>query len=239
MRKPGLAKAISASVLSAVLGLVLLGSAAVSASGGDFEDEEAQFRAFYNEWGVSSQVQDGLVELLENGELLDSMRAGEPSSSELLDDGDSLVRIDTYPDGSILVLEVEKPDEDLPPSSGVGPLANSLTGCSVSSGGGWASYSNCLVKANTGTMVIQFRVSYEKYAGANAKLLSSHSGSSSAAYGTITLPKRSLWRPNSTAVQKATVKYHAKFKSWNGAASEDIYLGFWLSANGTWSITNS
>lgn len=239
MNKPRLTKDINASVLTAVLGLALLGSVAVPAAGTDFDDEEVQFRAFYNEWGVSGQIQDELVNSLENGELIDSMRAGEPSHIELLDDGDSLVRIETYPDGSILVLEVEKPDEDLSPPSGVQPLTNSLTGCSASSGGGWATYSNCLVKANTGTMVIQFRVSYEKYVGANAKLLSSHSASSSAGYGTITLPKRSLWRPNSTAAQKAVVKYHAKFKSWNGAASEDIYLGFWLSANGSWNITNS
>lgn len=109
---------------------------------------------------------------------------------------------------------------------------NALSGCTITSGTGWAHYENCQVQSDDGVHNFRYKVTYEKYAQANAKIMSAWDAKITCVWGGCTAPERSMWRPKSTATQDAVVKYHSQYTSWNNGASEDLYLSLWLSKKG-------
>lgn len=189
-------------------------------------------------------TQDTLVrEMIDTG-MVDSMR-GIPSASvdHHVSNGMS-VDVYTYPDGSIAVLEAQIPVVASSPKSGgmvLSAAANAVTGCTTTSGSGWVHYDNCQVSTFDGVVTLTFKVSYEKYSGAFAKITASDETQAKASclYGSCTEPTRSLWRPQSTSTTKAVVKYHTYYTSWNGASGGDAYAGFWLDLYGNFNLTNS
>lgn len=202
-------------------------------------DPTAQIREFWTEYGVAPALQDALAAKLESGGNLDSGNAyAEPVSTDTTTSSTMTMTVETFADGSIRVTGIENAPTSTAESS-VGTLATGITDCRSYSGTGFVHYTGCRVISANGTQNISFKVDYEKYSHAHAKILRTYSANATSNYGTITDPKRSLWRPQSTASQKAVAKYKSYYESHNGASSETIYLAFWLSSNGTRSAGRS
>lgn len=206
----------------------------------DAPPSDAEIREFWTEYGVTPNVQDALVNKLEVGGKLDSANAfAEPVDVSTTTHDGMNVTVETFADGSIRASGIEQAtaaDEQ------VGTLDTGVTDCTVTSGTGFVAYTGCQVFSANGTQNIQFKVNYERYRGAHAKILRSWDAKATSRFGTVTpaddLP-RTLWRPESTATQKAVVKYKTDYESWNGASSETIYLAFWLASDGTRSVGRS
>lgn len=222
--------ACAAAIGLAVIALVTTPAHADSTSALAARDQLQQLRDFYSDWGVTGSAQDGVLEEFRTTGYLDAFGSVEPvSTKHTIKDGMSY-EIATFEDGSIAVSGVEIATRNA--TTGSSQVIRSITGCTVTSGTGWAHYANCKVHADDGVHNFRYTVTYEKYSQANAKLMSSSEAKITCIWGSCTAPERSLWRPQSTATQDAVVKYHSQYTSWNNAASEDIYLSLYLSKTG-------
>lgn len=194
-------------------------------------------RVFWSEHGVSEQIQQSLVDKLNESGTIDAIsQDAEPVSVENRRVAGAEVTVATFEDGSITVTSFESPD---PVPEGSIASRAVYGNCQVTSGSGWASYKNCEVVSDAGVYRIGFKVTYERYATMNAKILSSGSEQAVAGGGAITHPTRYLWRPQSTSNQSAVVKYRSYYTAWTSSYSEDVYLGFWVSRTGTPSTSTS
>lgn len=225
-------RSLAAGALAAA---VSLGSIAPAvATGSVTDDSSAEIRAFWDHYGVAPEIQDALVAKLESNGSLDASSAyAEPVSVDTDTTASVTVTVETFADGSIRVSGIETAPGDDESTGGIGLLDAGVTDCKSTSGTGWVHYTGCRVFSANGTQNISFKVDYEKYSAGNAKIIRSYGAVSSSQYGSMTLPTRTLWRPQSSATQKAVAKYRSDYESHNGASSETIYLAFWLSSNGT------
>lgn len=233
-RVMGARRRITVSTLVAIW-LAAASTAAVAAPA--VPDPYESARAFWSEHGVSEQVQQSLVEKLNETGTIDAISfAMEPVTVETQQSGTAEVTVATFEDGSIAVTSFENPD----PTTEDSIVGRAVHGnCQVTSGSGWATYKNCEVVSDAGVYRIGFKVTYERYATMNAKIISSGSEQAVSGGGSITHPTRSLWRPQSTSNQSAVVKYHSYYTAWTSSYSEDVYLGFWVSRTGTPSTSTS
>lgn len=228
-------RTLAASALAAAVSLGAIAPAGATDTATD--ESSAEIRAFWDQYGVDPDVQDALVAKLESHGKLDASGAhAEPVSVDTDTTAGMSVTVETFADGSIRVSGVEQANASSESTGGIELLDSGVTDCTSSSGTGWVHYTGCRVFSANGTQNISFKVDYEKYSAGHAKILRSYGAVSSSQYGSMTLPTRTLWRPQSSATQKAVAKYSSDYESHNGASSETIYLAFWLSSNGTRSV---
>ncbi|MCC4909083.1 hypothetical protein [Microbacterium sp. cx-59] len=232
--KTRLGRFVSACVVVAGVssGMLFVGSAANAAE--ITSDDSAAFEEFYDRYGVDDATQQRLIQVLESGELLDSMTSGaEPVSTVETDAEGSTEIISTFEDGSISVTSLEKPS--VAPSDGtVAPRA--VSGCTLYNGGGFASYSNCLVSNGNGTTSLQFRADYSRSAN-SASISNWRDAQVVAHYGTASAPTLTPVRTTATPQQPAVVTMYSRFTSYNGLSSEDLYLSLRVSPSQAWTTT--
>lgn len=195
------------------------------------EPDWSPFVLWISSYGVNTATQTALVGKLSAGEILDSARGGVPISTSDQSTAAQSILVDTYADGSISVSTLERPSVA---KLGIAPLA--ITGCSVSSGAGYASYSNCLVQQSNGTVTLQFRANYSRFTG-GANISWYGTQAVSALYGTATYPSLTLVRASQSGSLPAVVTAHSRYTSWNGASSEDIYLSLRVNSGSAWTTT--
>ncbi len=148
---------------------------------------------------------------------------------------DSTANVATYADGSIAVTTLENATPTDP-----GTISTrGISGCTVTSGSGYATYSGCLISAGDGIKFLSFRASYQRVSGGYAKILSSNSPATASNYGDMTDPVRAYMRYQSTSLQDAVVKYSSVYTSWSSGGSETVYTSLWLTAGGTASVGRS
>lgn len=194
-----------------------------------------QFTEFLNDNGVTEEVQQSLVEKVSAGEILDSAKGINPvSETSYEESGNSITRA-VFPDGSITVVTAQIPTES--PGGGIMPFGTIFNGCKATTGSGWATFKGCNVQGDNGQAFLKFKVDYERYNGAHAKILRTYDAKSGSTIGwNTTAAKRTKWVPQSSIGAKAHAKYHTRTTNVIGAGSFDFYTGFYLDYKGNWSV---
>lgn len=202
-------------------------------------EDEQNIIDFWNEYDVPENTQNSLLDAIRNGDFTEASRAGvEPVESEEITKNGVQQTIERFSDGSIRVTGIQKPTKAKKGTAST--YAGTISGCSTTSGAGWATYKGCLVSIRTDTLYLSFKATYEKYSGASAKILSTYSPAMDTYGGVqiVTAPTRSRWVPNSSTTGQAVATYRATIKSWNGGSSEVVYLSLRLNTSGSASVTN-
>lgn len=198
-------------------------------------DSNQELRNFLSNHGVSNVKTDALVKKFASGRPLDSMTGSAPLSTKTWIEGSQQVWLYTYPDGSVSTGRLQLPSSTTA-SDTMNTMGTSIRECTTTSGSGWATFKNCKVQADNGAVYISFRVDYERYVGANAKILRSYDPRVGTAIGwTATLPKRTSWVPNSFLGSKALVRYRTNASSLG--SYEDFYATFYLDYKGATSVS--
>ncbi|WP_460739307.1 hypothetical protein [Microbacterium neimengense] len=214
--------------------MVFLGATSASATSTTTTADAAAFEEFYDRYGVDEATQSALLEQLDAGEILDSMTSGaEPVTTYERDSAQQTEFVSVFEDGSISVTGFEKPVEEVDEGA-VGTRA--VSDCTSYSGGGYASYANCLVSNGNGTMSLQFRADYSRWAS-GASISNARDAQVVAHYGTATAPTLTTVRASATPQQEAVVTMYSRFTSWNGLSSEDLYLSLRVNATQAWTTT--
>lgn len=142
----------------------------------------------FDELGVAESARQGLLEKYANDVPWDNMSGEEPISTEEYRIGITDYHRMLYPDGSVVLETMEKPDVPTVtgPSGTLSPMA--ISGCSYIYSAGVASYSNCEIKRDAGTLMMMFHANYWQSAyGAGASLANSWDWDIQAAAGTCAL----------------------------------------------------
>ncbi len=190
-----------------------------------------EVRAFFTEYGVDSDTQDALVASMEAGDLIDALKSGqEPVSSQTqIKDGFEETVL-TYADGSVGVTAMEIPQ----PAPTTGVSARAISGCTVHSGAGWASSTNCKVSHTAAYASLSFYANYQQTASGGS-ISNIRDSSISATFGSVSDKSLKLIRANSTSSQPAVATLHGYWSS--GTLAEDLYLSLRVNASGGWTTT--
>lgn len=187
-------------------------------------EDEAATRAFWQKYGVDQATQDTLMKKLKRGERTDASSFADPERTEDIDINGMRQAVAFYADGSITVVGTEIPE---PTSIGqMGTRGVGISGCSTTSGAGWATYKNCKVNVSSDSITMNFRATYERYSGAAGKILSTSSPAASSRNGTkiTSAPKRIRFVKVAGKYQDAVATYRTGLVSHNNNYSETIDL---------------
>ncbi len=188
-------------------------------------------RAFFAEYGVDPDTQDALIASMESGDMIDALKAGqEPvSSTTQIRDGFEETVL-TYADGSVGVTALEIPQ----PAPTTDVSARAISGCTVNSGAGWASSSNCKVSHSAAYATLSFYANYQQTASGGT-ISNPRNGEISATFGSVSNKSLKLIRANSTSSQPAVATLHGYWSS--SSVAEDLYLSLRVNAGGGWTTT--
>ncbi|WP_461004969.1 hypothetical protein [Trueperella pyogenes] len=127
------------------------------------EDERASLINEFVYYGVDDEVATKLLDKLQNGYPLDSMRPeAVPTSTTSHARGTEIEVVRTYADGSIAVGTTPDFERIKNSSIGDGPQLRSVSGCTYSSGGAYAGYwRNCVASENLIVVRMGFTFDYE------------------------------------------------------------------------------
>jgi len=165
-------------LVGALAGALLLGSTAGAATaatppeGGAVNaltsEEVSQLETFFNENGVSPDVQSTLISKFEAGVPWDSLTEGKtPTSTQTKTSGKNLVTTSVFQDGSIVVETA--PNFSKPASDE--PVLRGVTNCQYTSGGAYAGYwNNCNAYVNKGVIGMGFDFDYEYTRGVGSSI---------------------------------------------------------------------
>ncbi|WKK73062.1 hypothetical protein Q0F99_09570 [Rathayibacter oskolensis] len=188
-----------------------------------------EVRTFFSDYGVSAMTQDNLIAVLEAGGTIDSMEedAAPVSSRTQTKDGYDTT-IDTFADGSIMVRDLQVATEA--PEGSVG--ARAITECSLTNGGGYALYDDCLIRQSNGTTSLSFRADYQRYTG-GAQITRADTAKVSAVYGEASAPTVSIVNGTSVGATEAVATAHSRLTA--SASSEDLYLSLRVTSDQAYS----
>lgn len=212
---------------------IALGSVAPAAADTPDGHDWNQLRAWFTVYGVSAGHQNELIATLDSGGVLDSMRAGGvPVKEQLVESDNATTTITTFADHSVSVGTVEKPA----PTDGSSNQPRAISGCSTYSSGGAVSYQNCQVSQSNGTVTLEFKADYSRWAS-GASIANWRDANAIVNYGSATTPDWSFIRSSATVTTPATVTAHSRYTTYNGAGSEDLYLSLRVSSSQAWTTT--
>lgn len=221
----------------AALGLavvLLVGGTTGATAADESRYDTPDVRDFYTKYGVDEATQDRLIASMEEGDLIDALSSGEEpvSAEEILRDGVIEV-VYTYQDGSVAVTSLENPEPLLPGS--ISPRA--VSGCTINSGSGYVTATNCLVNHTAAYASLSFRANYQRYASATGGSISPRYGTDviSSTIGSISSQSLTLVRANSTATEPAVATLYGYLSG--GVFSEDLYLSLRVSGSAAWTTT--
>lgn len=127
---------------------------------------EAEIRQWMTDNGISNATQDRLIAKLASGQRLDVSAGVAPvSETTAVANGKKTTR-SVYPDGSVGVVVLQQPTATS--SGGISTLG--IEGCTVRSGSGYATYSNCTVTAYNPVVTAAFKASYQTVQGGYDKI---------------------------------------------------------------------
>lgn len=127
------------------------------------ESSYQEVHQFWDEHGVTKDVQDSLVEKLEDGFLHDAdLGTVDPVKTRFAIRGNFSQEILVFPDGSISVTGNQIGNESVKGKSPLiaSPKATSIGGSQVTSGSGYSNYRNCTVFGSTATVQAFFVANY-------------------------------------------------------------------------------
>lgn len=188
-------------------------------------------RAFFAEYGVDADTQNALIASMESGDVIDALKAGEEplSSTTQIRDGFEETVL-TYADGSVGVTALEIPQ----PAPTTDVSTRAISGCTVNSGPGWASSSNCKVSHSAAYASLSFYANYQQTASGGS-ISNLRDEAISASFGSVSNKSLKLIRAKSTSSQPAVATLHGHWSS--GSVAEDLYLSLRVNAGGGWTTT--
>ncbi len=181
------------------------------------DNEIAQIRAEFSQYGVDEDTQTSLIEKMQNGIVWDSQMPGATPVSERVEvNARSETTIRTYADGSIMVLSVEVPHE-VNTHGVIRPL--SVTGC-IGSG---TTYSyratNCYARVAWANANIGFYFDWQADQGMPSKITNYYSPTHSAAGMSLSGNLRF------TRISSSDVRLAGDFILYSGSGSLTLQMG--------------
>ncbi len=188
-------------------------------------------RSFFTEYGVDVDTQDALIASMESGDLIDALKSGEEpvSSTTQIQDGFEETIL-TYADGSVGVTALEIPR----PAPTTGASTRAISGCTVHSGAGWASSTNCKVSHTAAYASLSFYANYQQTASGGS-ISNPRDGVINTTIGSVSNKTLKLIRANSTSSQPAVATLHGYWST--GSVTEDLYLSLRVNSSGGWTTT--
>ncbi len=197
------------------------------------EKEEDQIREFWTKYDVPEQTQELLLAKYSETGSLDSFKESNPVATRAKTINGSVAQIEEFNDGSIRVTSVEIP------STNLGAYSQLITGCTNTSGSGYAIAKGCTIQTGDGVRYLNFKADWASYNGGNAEILRTYNPSAYGTGGSITSPKRSYWRPKSTKTQSARATYTSIWTGKDNRSSETMHATLWLTSRGVPSVGSS
>ncbi|MEV8214636.1 hypothetical protein [Leifsonia sp. NPDC077715] len=202
--------------LGSAVGILLiatLGAAPAHASGVDW----SQLQVYWTQHGVSAATQEALLAGIERGELPDSFTGATPVSESTIETPTSIEKVSTYADGSVSSAGVNA--HRVPSQAAVAPRG--IINCTVSSGSGYRTFSNCRVEGTNGNVSVWFTATYTLVQGAGDYISNKTAAAASSAPGTSTsIPYWNVVRLNEIAGTRAQV---TATTTWNYGVGSSTY----------------
>ena len=194
-----------------------------------YDEGILKVKDFFNQYGVNESTQNELINTINSGQLLDSMKEDTVAISTYEVNNNNVIEtVAVYQDGSISVTGVELPNEKFIENDYITPFA--IEGGSSSSGSGYATYKNVRVYHNTGTINAQFQADYTLTNGKSfisdvydekvLVILGNHSN--------IDLR---IVRKTENLDNLAEAKLSFDYKYWTGIASGNAFLQLYVGNN--------
>lgn len=163
---------------AAVLLLLGLSAPAQAAPSTDnSSDDRQRILEFFRQYDVPSQRWQPLIKKLQAGERWDSLAGVSPTNVEVKETADSTERISRFPDGSVMITTIERPDQVIvgkaPAEDAITPMA-ALRGCTAYTGSGYAVYRGCAVENQWGNVYVGFNANYQIINGTYDRIDSVH-----------------------------------------------------------------
>lgn len=228
-------------MLGGAVALLLSGATLLSPATANESDvfyngvSEQDVEKFFDTHGVPEGTQENLIQELKRGEVLDADNGSAPVSSTREQQGAFEVTKYTYPDGSISVSTIERPD--LRDEVHAGPIAAPMGGrvgeCRYTrSGSGYVAFTDCLAYHESSGLGIGMRVDYtlsqgydsigKVYAGSGYKV----------SYGrTADNPTLKLVRRQETSTARAAATATGYWRASNGGQSGMYRMTFSVGSN--------
>lgn len=196
---------------------------------------EQDVEKFFNAHSVPEGTQKVLIRDLKRGDLLDADNGSTPVSSTKEQRGAFEVTRYTYPDGSVSVSTIERPDLQDEDSTGpiAAPMASRVGDCRYTrSGSGYVAFTDCLAYHESTGLGIGMRVDYtlsqaydsigKVYAGSGYKV----------SYGrTADGPTLRLVRSQETSTARAAATATGYWRASNGSQSGLYRMTFSVGSN--------
>lgn len=196
------------------VGLALIAGGAPAMAGENdllTDAAESDIRVFWTDWGVSTQVQDSLIEKIQTGGLPDAVD-GDPVSSYTVEEDGFTKEVFTFSDGSIRVDSMQIPS--IAPAGSVSTFA--VGNCQSSyAGTGYRNFYDCLAESTNGVITMGFRMSYSIVNGGYDSIIAIHSSQGYSQTGQLTPlpPNLKVAKKTENASGSAWVQQTATFKS--------------------------
>lgn len=209
------------------------------------ESEVIELLDFFTSNGVENSKAIELIGKVDSGVILNSMDEnfadlGILTIEEMTPTGE-LKQVYTYPDGSIKVNEVYRPET-------VSESIRSVSGGSVSSGSGWMTTKGARVYASVGVATCWFYADYTFAKGGYDKITRIYDASINTIGGTyhdatlgngpLTSDNNAPDKANENASGAAYAKLSFKFDAYSGAGSQTCWMKLNVGGDNAWSTTN-
>jgi len=154
--------ATTIALFALALGTVHPTQAATAAAASQVISEDAieMVRAGLRDYGVAPHTADSLIHKLQQGKTWDSMNGSSPISASTIDSSGSQTTTQTYADGSVSRISVEKPERT---PGAIEPRA--VRSCRVSQSGSTKTFEGCWVSGGTVIVTAGFSVKYRTTPG--------------------------------------------------------------------------
>lgn len=204
--------------IGAVAGLIAAGAAIAPAHASDDWDN---LRSYWSRFGVAEATQERLIDGLNRGAFPDSFTDAAPVNEKTLKTETSVLTIRTFADGSISTTGINASPAST--SRGVTPL--SVSGCTVSSGSGYRTFTNCKVEGTNGNVSVWFYANYTLVQGAADYISWYGSAAASSVPGSTSKPFWSVVRLNELAGTRAQVSATTTWSYGVGSQTYTTSLG--------------
>lgn len=221
-------KALKVIVLCFTLSIFLSTNGVANASEPEYaqsqyEDDLLQLKDFFNQYGVNESIQNELINKINNGQPLDSMKENTEAVSSYVKNTNRVIEnVSVYQDGSISVTSVEPVVEEIIGNDFITPFG--IGGGSSNSGSGYVNNKNKKVYYNTGIINAYFFANYTFVNGGNDYISSAYDPKVVVTFGTHSGMSLKLVRKNETLDNKATAKLSFDYKMFANQAGGNAWL---------------
>lgn len=221
-------------VLSFILSIFFNSNEMVNAMGPEdqklYDEGILQVKDFLNQYGVTESTQNELIEKINNGQILDSMKEGaEAVSVYKINNSDVVETVAVYPDGSISVTGIEPNNDEFREHDNITPFA--IEGGSIISGSGYTGYKDRRVYHNTGIINAQFQADYTIVNGGNDFISNVYDEKIMVFLGNHSNTNLKIVRRTETLDNPAQAKLSFDLKYYTGAFSGNVFLQLFVGNN--------